>query len=215
MEPTNEPSTSKPTVPPITAPTGIDLHPAPRPTVRISKRAGIAIISVLALLMLGLAWGGYRRSFQNQATARQAGLPRSVTPAHADDQLLHGIPPADASLVHPPNGLVPKGPDLLQAPNLTGFPNVGPGAALNSAAPCGFDATGMPMRFNPQTGQPCDLPWSAWSCANRRPECLTAVARLSPLRHPKITPATLPGSLSTKPCWRPPRRVAARPSVPV
>ena len=158
MGPTNEPSAGKPAVPPIAAPTGIDLHPAPRPTVRISKRAGIAIISVLALLMLGLAWGGYRRSLQNQATARQAGLPRSVTPAHADDQLLHGIPTADASLVHPQNGLVPKGPNLLQAPNSTGFPNVGPGTALNSAAPCGLDATGMPMRFNPQTGQPCDLP---------------------------------------------------------
>jgi type IV secretion system protein VirB10 len=158
MGPTNEPSAGKPAVPPIAAPTGIDLHPAPRPTVRISKRAGIAIISVLALLMLGLAWGGYRRSLQNQATARQAGLPRTVTPAHADDQLLHGIPSADTSLVHPQNGLVPKGPNLLQAPNLTGLSNVGPGAALNSAAPCGLDATGMPMRFNPQTGQPCDLP---------------------------------------------------------
>ena len=84
---------------------------------RISKRAGIAIISVLALLMLGLAWGGYRRSLQNQATARQAGLPRTVTPANVDDQLLHGIPPADASLVHAQNGLVPKGPNPLQAPN--------------------------------------------------------------------------------------------------
>ena len=158
MEPTNNPNASKQAVPPIAAPTGIDLHPAPRPTVRISKRAGIAILGVIGLLLLGFAWGGYRRSLQNQATARQAGLPRTVTPAHADDQLLHGIPPADASLVHPQNGLVPKGPNLLQAPNLTGLPNVGPGAALNSAAPCGLDAAGMPMRFNPQTGQPCDLP---------------------------------------------------------
>jgi len=147
VEPTNESSASKPAVQPITAPTGIDLHPAPRPTVRISKRAGMAIISVLALLMLGLAWGGYRRSLQNQAAARQAGLPRTVTPAQADDQLLHGIPPADASVVHPQNGLIP--------PRDT---NVGPGATLHAVAPCGLDATGMPMRFNPQTGQPCDLP---------------------------------------------------------
>jgi len=116
MEPINEPSASKPEVPPIAAPAGIDLHPAPRPTVRISKRAGIAILSVLALLMLGLAWGGYRRSLQNQATARQAGLPRTVTPAHADDQLLHGIPPTDASLARAQNGLVPKGRNLSKLP---------------------------------------------------------------------------------------------------
>ena len=147
MEPTNDQTAGKPAVPPIAAPTGIDLHPTPRSTVRISKRAGIAIISVLALLMLGLAWGGYRRSLQNQATARQAGLPRAVTPAHADDQLLHVIPPADASVVHPQNGLIP--------PKDT---NVGPAAALHAAAPCGLDATGMPMRFNPQTGQPCEIP---------------------------------------------------------
>src|SRR5271166_5651064 len=97
MEPTNEPGASKPAVPPIAAPTGIDLHPAPRPTVRISKRAGAAIIGVIGLLLLGFAWGGYRRSIQNQATARLAGLPRTVMPAHADDQLLHAIPPAPRS----------------------------------------------------------------------------------------------------------------------
>ena len=147
MEPTNEPSANKPAVPPITAPTGIDLHPAPRPTVRISKRAGIAIISVVGLLMLALAWGGYRRSLQNQATARQAGLPRTVTPAQADYQVLHGIPPASASLVHPQSGLIPPRDA-----------NVGPAAALHAATACGLDATGTPMRFNPQTGQPCDVP---------------------------------------------------------
>ena len=159
MEPTNDPSASKPPVPPITAPTGIDLHPAPRPTVRISKRAGIAIISVLALLMLGLAWGGYKRSLQNQATARQAGLPRTVTPAHADDQLLHVTPPADGSVVRPQNGLMPtKGPNLLQRPNPAALSSAGSATAVSAAAPCGLDAAGVPMRFNPQTGQPCDLP---------------------------------------------------------
>ena len=158
MEPASDSSTSKPAVPPITAPTGIDLHPAPRRTVHISRRAGIAIIGVLVLLLAGFAWGGYRRSQQNQAAARQAGLPRTVIPAHADDQLMHGIPPADASVVHPQNGLIPPQKlNLLQAPNLNSPSNVGPAAAFH-AAPCGLDATGMPMRFNPQTGQPCDLP---------------------------------------------------------
>src|SRR6185312_11824580 len=134
MEPVEDSSVSKPAGPPITAPTGIDLHPAPRPTVRISKRAGIALIGVLALIMLGLAWGGYRRSLQNQATARQAGLPRTVTPARADDQLLHAIPPADALAANPQNGVAQKGPNL-QAASPTGPPNFASGAA-----PCGLDA---------------------------------------------------------------------------
>jgi type IV secretion system protein VirB10 len=146
MEPTNNPN-SKLEVPPIAAPTGIDLHPAPRPTVRISKRAGIAIISVIGLLLLGFAWGGYRRSLQNQATARLAGLPRTVTPARADDQLLRAIPPADASLLRARNGLIPPSGSAL----------AGSTPSMN-AAPCGRDAAGTPMRFNPQTGQPCDLP---------------------------------------------------------
>jgi hypothetical protein len=159
MEPTSDPQASKPAVPPITSPTGIDLHPAPRRTVHISRRAGIAITAVLMLLMAGFAWGGYRRSQQNQAAARQAGLPRAVIPAHADDQLLRGILPADASVVHAQNGLIPPQKlNLLPGPNVNGPPNVGPAAALHAAAPCGLDATGMPMRFNPQTGQPCDLP---------------------------------------------------------
>jgi type IV secretion system protein VirB10 len=159
MEPASDPSTSKPAVLQITAPTGIDLHPEPRRTVHISRRAGIALIGVLVLLLAGFAWGGYRRSQQNQAAARQAGLPRTVIPAHADDQLMHGIPPADASVVHSQNGLIPPQKlNLLQAPNLNSPSNVGPAAAFHAAAPCGLDATGMPMRFNPQTGQPCDLP---------------------------------------------------------
>lgn len=146
MEPTNNPN-SKPEVPPIAAPTGIDLHPTPRPTVRISKRAGIAIISVIGLLLLGFAWGGYRRSVQNQITARQAGLPRTVTPARADDQLLRAIPPADASALRQRNGLIPPSGTAL----------AGSAPSMN-AAPCGRDAAGTLMRFNPQTGQPCDLP---------------------------------------------------------
>ena len=145
MEPTSS-RPSQPTVPPISAPTGIDLHPAPRPTVHISRRAGIAILSVIALLLLAFAWGGYHRSLQNQADARQAGLPRTVTPAHADDQLLRAIPMADASVVHSGAGLTPKAPNLLPPQS----------AAAASPVGCGLDLKGQPMHYNPQTGQPCD-----------------------------------------------------------
>jgi type IV secretion system protein TrbI len=175
MEPNNNPNATKPQVPPIAAPTGIDLHPAPRPTVRISKRAGIAIIGVLVLLLLGFAWGGYRRSVQNQATARLAGLPRTVTPAHADDQLLRAIPPGDASALRLQNGLIPP-----RGSALAGGPSDGPTPGISAAAPCGRDAAGTPMRFNPQTGQPCDLPVER------------VVVRQAPTSVPRSTPPPPP-----------------------
>jgi hypothetical protein len=138
----------QPAVPSISAPTGIDLHPAPRPTVHISKHAAVALIVVILLLLAGLAWGGYRRTLQTQANARQAGTPRTVMPAHADDNLLRAIPLANASVVHSADGGNAQKPTPLQAPSL-----VVPGPAASS---CGLDANGQPMHFNPQTGQPCD-----------------------------------------------------------
>ena len=66
---------------PIEAPSGLDLHPQPQKAVRISRRASMAIISVIVLLLLAFAYGGYRRTLTNQAAARDAGLPRNVTPA--------------------------------------------------------------------------------------------------------------------------------------
>ena len=111
----------RPAVSPIMAPTGIDLHPAPRPTVHISKRAGMALIALGALLLFGFAWAGYRRSLQKQASAREAGLPKTVIPAHADDQLLRSIPLADASVVHQassPSLESPNPPELRAAQNL-------------------------------------------------------------------------------------------------
>ena len=64
-----------------TAPSGIDLHPEPQKAVRISRRAGIMIVFLVLLLMLAFAYGGYRRALDNQTASRDAGLPKSVTPA--------------------------------------------------------------------------------------------------------------------------------------
>ena len=66
---------------PIEAPSGLDLHPQPQKAVRISRRASMAIVSVIVLLLLAFAYGGYRRTLNNQTAARDAGLPKSVTPA--------------------------------------------------------------------------------------------------------------------------------------
>jgi hypothetical protein len=129
MGPTNS-NQNRPVVPPITAPTGIELRPAPRATVHISKRAGIAIIAMIVLLLVALAWGGYRRTLQNQANARDAGMPKSITPAHADDDLLRDIPPVDASVVHSADDLTAPKPNPLQAPSPMLPPNNVPSEGL-------------------------------------------------------------------------------------
>jgi type IV secretion system protein TrbI len=127
---------------PIEAPSGLDLHPQPQKAVRISRRASMAIISVIVLLLLAFAYGGYRRTLTNQAAARDAGLPRNVTPAtQAGTEFMQATPAGTVPITRSHS-------DELRPPD----------APLSSAmANCGSDPkTGQPYRFNPQTGQVCD-----------------------------------------------------------
>jgi type IV secretory pathway VirB10-like protein len=123
---------------PIDSPSGIDLHPQPGNPVRISRRAGVAIVSVAVLLLLAFAYGGYRRTLNNQSAARDAGIPKGVTPAtQAGAEFMQAIPAGNVALALRP-------PDQPLSP-------------ASKQAPCGVDPrTGQPYRFSPQTGQPCD-----------------------------------------------------------
>lgn len=136
-----------PEVKPIEAPGGLDLHPQPRTSIRLSKRAGVAIGAVVMSLLLAFAYGGYRRQIRTQAEAHDASMPKGVSPATASaNEVEKDIPVGNASLVR-------GDPNQLQPP-------VG-GNAAGSAQPvpdasCGFDPhTGQAYRFNPETGQPC------------------------------------------------------------
>jgi type IV secretion system protein VirB10 len=122
------------------APDGLDLHPEPRKAVRISRRAGMAILLVVVGLLLAFAYGGYRRTQRPQAAARDAGLPRNVSPAtQAGSEFTKNIPDGAAPLSR-------KNIAELQPP-----------APEKGVSPCGSNPqTGQPYRFNPQTGQPCD-----------------------------------------------------------
>src|SRR5579863_10494455 len=127
---------------PIEAPSGLDLHPQPQRAVRISRRASMAIISVIVLLLLAFAYGGYRRTLTNQAAVRDAGLPRNVTPATQASMEFMQATPAGTVPITRSHG------DELH------LPETSPSSAIAS---CGADPrTGQPYRFNPQTGQPCD-----------------------------------------------------------
>src|SRR5579864_3267479 len=121
----------------IEAPSGLDLHPQPQKAVRISRRASMAIVSVIVLLLVAFAYGGYRRTLTNQAAARDAGLPRNVSPATQAGREFMQATPADTPMtLHPP--------DLALSPQ-------------TMMASCGADPkTGQAYRFNPQTGQLCD-----------------------------------------------------------
>jgi hypothetical protein len=127
---------------PIEAPSGLDLHPQPQKAVRISRRASMAIVSLIVLLLLAFAYGGYRRTLSNQAAARDAGLPRNVTPAtQAGTEFMQATPAGTVPMTR-------SHADELRPPD-----------ASSSAATvaCGSDPkTGQPYRFNPQTGQVCD-----------------------------------------------------------
>jgi type IV secretion system protein VirB10 len=128
----------EPEVQPIEAPDGLDLNPQPRRAVRISKRASIAIISVIVLLLGAFAYGGYRRTQAQQATAREAGVPKGVAPAtQAGTEFLRAIPPGNAPLTRS------NAPDLLPP--------------LPVVVPCAVDPkAGQAYQYDPQTGRPCD-----------------------------------------------------------
>src|SRR5260370_38596508 len=87
-------------VKPIEAPAGLDLHPKPNTSVRISKRAGMAIGVVVLGLLSAFAYGGYRRQVRAQATAHHAVIPSAAGPATASaNEGVKDIPGDHAALL--------------------------------------------------------------------------------------------------------------------
>ena len=65
------------------SPGGLDLNPRPPQTVRISRRASLALVA-LAIVLLGLfAYGGWKRRQRQVAALADANLPKRVAPATA------------------------------------------------------------------------------------------------------------------------------------
>ncbi len=125
------------------APTGLDLHPKPESSPRISRRVGI-IIGAFGLSGLG-RFRVWRLSPVGKSTgiARARGLPRALAPA-PDADILKDIPAGNAAVAGrgaaQPPGLEPPG-----------------GNARKALDPCVADTkSGQRFRFNPQTGQPCE-----------------------------------------------------------
>jgi type IV secretion system protein VirB10 len=133
---------------PIEAPAGLDLHPNPKTSVTVSKRAAVAVGAVALGLLLAFAYGGYRRQVHAQGSAHDANIPKGVLPATASAvEVEKEIPSGNAPLV--------KGdPSRLQPPDAAKPTQSMASASANGS--CGFDSrTGQALRFNPETGQPC------------------------------------------------------------
>lgn len=145
--PKDSPETNTQDVKPIDSPAGLDLHPTPNTSARVSKRAGMAIGTVAIALLSAFAYGGYRRQIRAQAAAHDAGLPSAVGPATASaNEVTKDFPMGNASLVA-------NDSNQLQPP---GSGNGRPGQPQLGVQNCGFDPrSGQPYRFNPETGQPC------------------------------------------------------------
>lgn len=149
--PRDNPENKAPEVKPIEAPAGLDLHPKPKTSVTVSKRAGAAVGAIALGLLLAFAYGGYRRQVHAQASAHDASIPKGVLPATASaSEVEKEIPSGNAPLVK-------DDPNRLQRPDMARQTQSMVSAQANPS--CGFDPhTGQPFRFNPETGQPC-LPY--------------------------------------------------------
>jgi type IV secretion system protein VirB10 len=129
----------------LDSPTGLDLHPVPESSPRISKRVGIIIVAIGVLVLSGFAYGGYRRSLRAQADGKSKNSLGSLAPA-TDTEIIKSIPPGNAAISHSA---------LAQTAELKP-PEEMSGKAMN---PCMAEgAVGHVVRFNPETGQPCGTP---------------------------------------------------------
>lgn len=97
------------------APSGLDLNPRPPRAVRVSKRAGGALMALAAIILGLFAYGGYRRQQRQVATLADSGLPRSAAPATvAGAEIAKAVPSGDVPTAA--HATIPSSSGILQAP---------------------------------------------------------------------------------------------------
>jgi type IV secretion system protein TrbI len=105
-----------------TSPSGLDLNPRPRETVRISRRLSMALVGLAVILLAAFAYGGWKRRQRQVAAMADANMPKSVAPATAAAaDIVKDLP--GGSMSTPYSGLAnPLTSGQLQAPqDLKGF----------------------------------------------------------------------------------------------
>jgi type IV secretion system protein TrbI len=85
---------------PMESPSGLDLHPDPPPTARISKKVGIAVLGVVVFVGVLVVYGLYARQEQQQVAQAKNEEKHPESARHIGDQLVKELaPPAVADPV--------------------------------------------------------------------------------------------------------------------
>src|SRR5271168_1259815 len=83
---------------PMESPSGLELHPEPPPTARISKRVGVAVLGVVVVVGVLVVYGLYARREQQQVAQAQNEEKHPESARSIGDQLVKEIaPPAVAN----------------------------------------------------------------------------------------------------------------------
>jgi type IV secretion system protein VirB10 len=83
---------------PMESPSGLELHPDPPPTARISKKVGVAVLGVVVLVGVLVVYGLYARREQQQVAQTKNEEKRPESARHIGDQLVKEMaPPAVAN----------------------------------------------------------------------------------------------------------------------
>jgi hypothetical protein len=80
------------------SPSGLDLHPEPPPTARISKKVGVAVLGVVVFVGVLVVYGLYARQEQQQVAQAKNEEKHPESARHIGDQLVKELaPPAVAN----------------------------------------------------------------------------------------------------------------------
>ena len=83
---------------PMESPSGLELHPDPPPTARISKKVGMAVLGVVVVVGVLVVYGLYARREQQQVAQTKNEEKRPESARHIGDQLVKEMaPPAVAN----------------------------------------------------------------------------------------------------------------------
>ena len=83
---------------PMESPSGLELHPEPPPTARISKKVGVAVLGVVVVVGVLVVYGLYARREQQQVAQTQNEEKHPESARSIGDQLVKELaPPAVAN----------------------------------------------------------------------------------------------------------------------